>query len=132
MARDDSGRLKWWPSELRHPLFLTLAALYFLAFFARRWSPWPLPAFVNDYLADVLALPLLLTMGLWVMRRLYFRRPAFVLPTAWILSTWLALSLWFELLLPRLRPHAATADWLDVVAYAVGGLVFWRWLNRPA
>ena len=132
MARDAAGWLKGWPPELRHPLFLALAALYVFSFCNRRWQVVALPALVDFHLADVLALPLLLTLGLSVMRRLYFRQPTFVLPAPWIFSTWLVVSLWFELLLPHLRPGTATADGLDVGAYAVGGLVFWRWLNRPA
>ncbi|UOG73016.1 hypothetical protein MTX78_12865 [Hymenobacter tibetensis] len=120
-----------WPLEFRHPLFVAMAGLYALFFYNRRWGHWELPAVLNAHLADVLALPLLLTVALWFMRRLYFRQPAFVLPFSWVASTWLLLAVCFEGVLPLLKP-AATADPLDVVAYAVGGLVFWRWLNHPA
>ena len=125
--------MKWWPRELRHPLFLVGAGLYLLATLHKRGvgplSYWPpLLAF---YLADVLALPLELTLLRWLMRRFYFQRPDFVLPFPWVVGTWLTFSLWFEGLLPYFST-TATADPLDVVAYAVGGLIFWRWLNRPA
>ncbi|WBA43358.1 hypothetical protein [Hymenobacter canadensis] len=132
MAGGNARGLRWWPPELRHPLFLALAALYLVARLARHWHIRVLPAALNSHLADMLALPLLLTVALSIMRRLYFRQPAFVLPGSWVVSTWLATSFLFELLLPLLRPRTYTADWLDVVAYGLGGLVFWRWLNRPA
>ena len=126
--------MRRWPAELRHPLFLVGAVLYLVsAAHKRHWlGPWPLwpPAFTS-YLADTLTLPLELTLLLWLMRRYYFRNPAFVLPVSWIFSTWLVMAVWFEGLLPRFDARA-TADPLDGVAYAVGGLVFWRWLNRPA
>ncbi|TGE06081.1 hypothetical protein [Hymenobacter fodinae] len=94
-------------------------------------AQWPvLPRLLRAHLGDVLALPLQLTLMLYAMRRWYFRRPEFVLPAAWIFSFWLVTSVWFEGVLPRFDARA-TADPLDVVAYAVGGLVFWRWMNLP-
>ncbi|MDO7873282.1 hypothetical protein Q5H93_00950 [Hymenobacter sp. ASUV-10] len=88
-----------------------------------------MPAIITSYLADVLALPLILSGALWLMRHVYFRQSGFTLPVAWVISTWAVLSIWFELLLPYLQPHTATADGFDVLAYALGGLIFWRWLN---
>ncbi|MBO0357945.1 hypothetical protein J0X19_08315 [Hymenobacter sp. BT186] len=96
-----------------------------------RFSHWPLPDAVRFHLADLLALPLELTLILYFMRRWYFRRPSFVLPASWIVSTWVVFAGWFEVLLP-LFDRRATADPLDVLAYAVGGFIFRRWLNRPA
>jgi hypothetical protein len=132
MAGGDARGLRWWPAELRQPLFLVLAGLYLFSLLNRHYRFWALPAALNSHLADLLALPLLLTVTLSVMRRQYFRQPAFVLPGSWVASTWLSTSGLFEVLLPLLRPHAFRADWLDVVAYGLGGVVFWRWLNRPA
>ncbi len=134
MAGHDSGWLKWWPPELRHPLFLVGAGLYLLSAAHKRniVEPWPFwPHFLTSYLADFLALPLELTLALWLLRRFYFRNPTFVLPTSWIIGTWVVFAVWFEGILPHFST-AATADWLDVLAYGVGGLVFWHWLNRPA
>jgi len=119
------------PREFRHPIFLALATLYALKIGSRFFGYGPLPALLTSYLADLACLPLELTLALVFFRRVYFRRARFVLPTAWIFSAWLLTAGWFELLLPRLSP-VATADPLDVVAYALGGLIFGRWLNRPA
>lgn len=124
-----------WPRELRHPIFLLGTGLYVLAaaykYGGAVSASWPAPpALLRHHLADALALPLELTLMLSGMRRWYFRNPAFVLPTSWIISFWLVTSVWFEGILPRYDARA-TADPLDVVAYAVGGLVFWRWMNRP-
>ncbi|MCR5889813.1 hypothetical protein LRS06_18965 [Hymenobacter sp. J193] len=120
------------PQELRQPLFIGGAVLYLFSCINRYWAPWPpLPAFINSHLGDLLTLPLELTLALWVLRRFYFRRPDFVLPLAWIASTWVVVAIWFELLMPFFKP-GMVADPLDVVAYTVGGWVFWRWMNRPA
>ncbi|WP_019947288.1 hypothetical protein [Hymenobacter aerophilus] len=128
--------MKRLPAELRHPVFVVGVLTYLALILYKQNSPlvagWPRPpALLRAHLADALALPLLLTLALWGLRRYYFRRPAFVLPRSWIFSTWLVFSLWFEWLLPRLDAHA-TADWRDVLAYALGGLVFARFMNRPA
>ncbi|NVO84592.1 hypothetical protein [Hymenobacter terrestris] len=138
MAGDGGGRMsgRRLPAELRHPLFVGGVGIYLVLILYKTGSPlvagWPLPpALLRAHLADALALPLLLTLELWLLRRYYFRRPSFVLPTSWIFGTWLVFSLWFEWLLPRLDIRA-TADWRDVLAYALGGLIFGLWLNQPA
>ncbi|NVO32057.1 hypothetical protein [Hymenobacter lapidiphilus] len=139
MAGNGGGRMsgrRRLPAGLRHPLFVAGVGIYLVLILYKTGSPlvagWPRPpALLRAHLADALALPLLLTLELWLLRRYYFRRPAFVLPISWIFSTWLVFSLWFEWLLPHLDARA-TADWRDVLAYALGGLVFGLWLNRPA
>ena len=123
------------PAELRHPLFLTGATLYLVAISQKVGGPalrlawWP--PVLRHHLADLLALPLELTVVLWLMRRFYFRQPGFVLPASWIFSTWVVFVVWFEIVWPRYG-RGATADPLDALAYGLGGLVFWRWMNRPA
>lgn len=112
-------------------LALALTVLYGLLYLNKHWWHHPLPVLLTSYLADVLALPLLLTAALLLMRHGYFRQAAFVLPGSWVVAAWALLSLWFEWWLPRVQP-AAVADPLDVLAYAVGAWVFWRWLNVPA
>lgn len=119
------------PAELRHPLFLAGVGLYIFSCVNRYWPIWRLPTFINSHLADLLDLPLQLTLVLWVMRRFYFRQPSFVLPFTWIVASWVVIAVWFELLMPLFNPRM-TADPLDVVAYSLGGFVFWRWMNRPA
>ena len=112
-------------------LVLGLSLLYALLYSNKHWGHRALPAVLTSYLADVLALPLLLTVALLLLRHGYFRQPTFVLPGAWVVGAWVVFSVWFEGLLPRWQPAVATADPLDVLAYAVGGWVFWRWLNVP-
>ncbi|RSK34511.1 hypothetical protein [Hymenobacter metallilatus] len=137
MANNPAGRLRL-PVELRHPLFLVGTVLYSITVLHKYGGPlsphWPLPGVVRSHLADFLSLPLELTLVLCAMRRLYFRQPSFVLPASWIFSTWLVFSVWFEVV-PLLQSSPVvrnTPDPWDVVAYALGGLVFWRWMNRPA
>ncbi|RTQ51561.1 magnesium citrate secondary transporter [Hymenobacter gummosus] len=128
MVSDHPGRLALAP--LRRPLFGACAGLYGGYQLLSRGLHQPLPGWVTSWLADALAMPVILTLAL-VAQRLLRRRPRFVLPDAWLLAAWLYVSLWFELLAPRLHPARYTADWLDVLAYALGTWAFRRWLNRP-
>ena len=130
MVGNRVGRLRI-PAELRHPLFMLGTALYLFACINRYWANWQLPTFINSHLADLVDLPLQLTLLLWFMRRIYFRQPSFVLPLSWIIASWVVIAIWFELIMPYFNPRMV-ADPLDVVAYTLGGLVFWRWMNQPA
>lgn len=123
MGADDAGRLALAP--LRRPLFVGSAGLYAGYQLLRRGLHYPLPGWVTSWLADALALPVILTLALVVQRGLR-RRPRFVLPDAWLLLAWLFVSAWFELLAPWLRPARYTADGLDVLAYALGTWAFRR------
>jgi len=109
-----------------------MALIYGFLYANRHWLHCPLPTVITSYLADILALPLILSGALRLMQHAYFKWPGFTLPATWVISTWVGLSIWFELLLPYLQPQATTADDVDVLAYALGGLIFWRWLNSPS
>jgi hypothetical protein len=69
-----------WHRELRHPIFLVGTGSYILAAMYKYGGPvtaqWPVfPSLLRAHLGDTLALPLELTLILYVMRRWYFRRP---------------------------------------------------------
>lgn len=115
---------------LRRPLFVVSTGLYATYQLLSRLLHLPLPGWATSWLADALAMPIILTLALVAQRRLR-GLPRFVLPDAWLLLAWVVVSIWFELLAPWLRPARYTADALDVLAYALGTLAFRRWLNRP-
>ncbi|WP_052732229.1 hypothetical protein [Hymenobacter terrenus] len=121
--------MRRWP-EFRQPLFVGAVLLYG-AYQLSRWVLHvPLPLVLTSYLADLAALPVLLSLALTAQRRLGNHSPSFVFPDSWLLAAWLFVSVWFEVLLPHFSAQAV-ADPLDVVAYALGTLAFRRWLNRP-
>lgn len=120
-----------WPPELRRPLFVGLVLVFGLFCSYRYGLRGPLPTLLTSYLADLASMPVLLSLALATQRRLLKLPRTFVLPDAWLLAAWLYVSVWFEGLLPCLSA-SAVADPLDVLAYALGTLVFRRWLNLPA
>lgn len=87
--------------------------------------------YVHSYLDDVLCSPIVLGFGLFVQQQFTYRNLKYVLtvPMIVLFVAWYALI--FEVFLPysSARFHA---DWVDVLAYAVGAYFFWKLGNRPA
>jgi len=83
----------------------------------------PIEGFTRAYLADLLALPLTLCFGL-VSVRWIKRLPFFYLSKAMILFTFVYTSVLFELILPPLHSKF-TADYMDVVWYLLGSILYY-------
>lgn len=91
----------------------------------------PIPI-LNDYLTDVLAVPVIAQICLWITRRFIVRDAAYVYPRWYFLFIAAYLSIVFEVIMPHLSP-AYTADIGDVGAYFVGAaLCMYRTPNRAA
>lgn len=78
--------------------------------------------FASFYLTDLLCLPILLSLTLILVRR-WFRGRVEYLTLAQVVFVWLYLSVVFEWVLPSLSTRYVS-DPLDVMYYAIGGLVF--------
>jgi hypothetical protein len=112
---------------LRHPLFIISVLLFSINQLLEQAHVFiPL---LFSYLDDLLAMPIVLTLIL-AAERAYFGDNSFVLPWAWVVIAVLAFSVFFELVLPPFFPKH-TADWLDVVAYTFGALLFHVTINKP-
>lgn len=113
---------------LRHPIFTSSFILFGLNQLLELGHIfiWPL----YTHLDDLLCLPITLTVIL-AAERLYFANPYFVLPKRYILSTVFLFSVTFEALLPAVASKYTSDVW-DVVAYAVGALLFQVSINRRA
>lgn len=112
----------------RDPLCVGACLLYAL----NRWLVLPRIAspFLHGQFADLLLIPAALPVVLWLQRRLGLRPHDH--PPLWreITSHFLVWSVLFEAVGPHILP--ATADLLDVAAYAAGALASGFWWNRPA
>lgn len=83
----------------------------------------PLPSLINNYVNDLLCLPLLLGAMTFVIRRLK-KDSSFQLSFGFVIFLACYYSLYFEYYLPRVNPRY-TADWIDVVLYFSGGILFY-------
>ncbi|RIJ37664.1 magnesium citrate secondary transporter [Pontibacter oryzae] len=112
---------------IRQPYFLLCLALFMLNQLLEWQQLYIRPLY--SYLDDLLCLPLSLTIVL-AAERAYFLNPAFILPKSHILLAIFLFSIVFELVLPFCS-LAYTADFLDVVAYGFGGILYAVLLNNP-
>lgn len=123
MAYRFTGRLSWYTLS---PLFWALAAVY-LGHWAWRLLGWHRPGWLQFYLDDVLCIPLVLTSTLFILR--FFYGAQVLLAWYHVVFAVLYFSLAFEVIFPRYMARY-TADWVDALLYALGGLAYYRFLNK--
>lgn len=83
----------------------------------------PVPIWASSYWADALCMPLFLSFLLFSIRKIK-QTPSFYLSLNMIVFVWAYLSFTFEFLLPFFSKKY-TADKVDVLIYALGGLFFY-------
>ena len=92
-----------------------------------KFSQVTVPQWFSSYFADALCLPLMLSYNLLWIRRVK-KTPTFQLSPAMVFAAWLMVSVTFEWILPSYASHY-TADRVDVLVYAMGGLCYWFFLR---
>jgi hypothetical protein len=112
---------------LRNPVFLTAGILFTLNQYLEKVAGIFLP-YVHEYLDDVLCMPVVLTLTLFIQRKITFRNEAYTFTAGHVMVAVVYFSLMFEGILPAYSPKY-TRDWLDIVAYAAGAAVFYRYIN---
>jgi len=83
----------------------------------------PLPLLVNNYLNDLLCIPLVLGALIFIIRKLK-HDPRFTLPFGFIFILSSYYAIFFEYYLPKINIRY-TSDWIDVLLYFLGGILFY-------
>ena len=78
---------------------------------------------------DFICIPVILFPLMFMFRRWIYPHGYFVLPVGYIIITWVLLSFVFEVYLPH-NNAAYTSDPLDMVLYAMGGVLFYA-MQKP-
>jgi hypothetical protein len=99
-----------------------MSALALLIYTMQRLQ-YPLPPLINNYVNDLLCLPLLLAAMEFLIIRLK-KDKYFKFPLGFVIFLAIYYSVYFEYYLPKVNPRY-TADWIDVILYVVGGLTFY-------
>ena len=84
-----------------------------------------LPWYVNDYLNDLLCMPLVLGLLSFTIRYLK-NDSSFQFPISFIFGLALYYSLYFEYYLPEFNSRY-TSDWRDILLYFFGGILFYAY-----
>jgi hypothetical protein len=109
-----------------------IAQVAFLMYSAHRFILWQWaelePWWMRNYLADVLCLPVVLSMAVLLQRLLFYRNSDYRLNKMQVIFTVVYVTVIFEGILPHFMPRY-TADYFDVAAYSTGGWIYWKWMN---
>lgn len=113
--------------NLRHPLFIICCLLFLAHQIIQKGFDVHIP-FIHSYLDDLLVMPIVLTLILVERRKIHGWGPDFVFSLPLTISLVLVLSIIFEWIFPVFS-QKFTFDWWDFVAYGLGGVVFYKYLN---
>ena len=94
-----------------------------LAIYTMQRLNLPLPSLINNYVNDFLCLPLLLGAMEFVIRRLK-KDYSFQFSFWFVVFLAFYYAVYFEYYLPKVNSRY-TSDWIDVVLYFSGGLIFY-------
>lgn len=114
---------------LLNPWFVTGCVIWVFVYSFRRLAhpvPW-----INGYVDDFFAVPVIANLSLWFMRGAVIRSNYYVLSAWKVTFIVIYVSLVFEVLLPAFS-KTYTGDWVDALLYAIGGVFFFFVMNKPA
>ncbi len=89
----------------------------------------PIP-YLNGYLSDAFAIPVIANLALWFSRIFLIKNDYYILSKNKLIFIVIYVSILFEGILPLISKKY-TADWVDLLLYIVGGLFFYKFMNRP-
>ncbi len=89
----------------------------------------PLPV-INGYINDAAAIPVIANLGLWFQRVFLIKNDYYVLAKWHVVFIVAYVILIFEILLPSFS-KTYTSDWIDMLLYIIGGLFFYKVMNKP-
>ena len=113
---------------LLNPWFIT-GCLTWAVVLTFRHIGQPLP-FINGFINDAFAIPVVANLGLWFMRVFIIKNNYYVLADGYVIFIVAYVALLFEGLLPYIS-KTYTADWIDVFLYIIGGVFFYFVMNKP-
>ena len=111
---------------MKKNVFIFLLLIYFLLYLIKH-SAIKID-FVSAYLADIIAVPVIILLLDRIMNYLYGDH--FKTSTFHILSVVISLSIVFEIILPTYSANYY-ADFYDIICYFTGGVMIYLFLNHP-
>ncbi|MFI5160177.1 MAG: hypothetical protein ACHQHN_02825 [Sphingobacteriales bacterium] len=114
---------------LLNPWFLAGCLVWSTIMITRKFLHHPIPI-LNGYIDDVFAVPVIASIALCFQRVFIIRSNYYVLSAGKVAFIVVYLTLVFEVFLPMIS-KTYTGDWIDAVLYAIGGLFFYRVMDKP-
>jgi hypothetical protein len=114
---------------LLNPWFIAGCLTWAIVLTARKLGH-PLPPYINGYINDAFAVPVIANLGLWFQRVIIIKSNYYGLAPCHVIFIVVYLILVFEIVLPYLS-KTYTADWIDALLYIIGGIFFYKVMNKP-
>ena len=109
--------------------FIT-GCLVWLVVFTTRKLGHPLPQYINGYITDVFAIPVIASLALCFQRVVVIKSDHYTLSVWHVAFITAYVALVFEVLLPAFS-KTYTGDRIDVLLYIIGGIFFYNVMNKP-
>lgn len=113
---------------LLNPWFI-IGCMIGITVFVLRRVPVTIPYYINGYLTDLFAIPVIANIGLWFMRVAIVKTNMYKLSVGQIIFIVIYVSLVFEVVLPHFSKQYVS-DYIDVVMYVLGGIFFNFKMNK--
>lgn len=113
---------------LRSPVFILCILLFVVHQLMQKVLDIRFPLF-DRHLDNLLAMPVLLTLLLAERRWLFKRGRQYSLPALDVIVATVYVVFVTEIIFPVLSANF-TADWRDVIFYALGSIIFWIMINK--
>jgi hypothetical protein len=114
-------------SVIKNPYFILSCLIFWMNQFFEKYLGLFIP-WVHEYLDDLLAMPVVLGIALQVFRWIHPQKENFRFSKTQVAVGCLYFSFLFEFLLPKWS-KIYTADIWDVLAYAIGAVAFYVFIN---
>jgi hypothetical protein len=114
---------------LKHPLVYLSTILFLIHQIIEKSGGFSIPIF-HSYLDDLLCMPIILGLSTQIIQWIHPVRGLYFLDRNAIIITVLFYSILFEVILPFLNPSIYTADWVDIIMYSIGAILFYYLISR--
>lgn len=114
---------------LRHPLVFVSILLFLVHQIIEKGFNYSIP--ISDaYLDDLVCMPIILGLGTQIIQWIHPVKNLYFLDKNAIIITVVFYSILFEAILPFVNPSIYTADWIDIVMYSVGAILFYNIVSK--
>ncbi|WKK77964.1 magnesium citrate secondary transporter [Marivirga salinae] len=84
----------------------------------------------HAYLDDLVCIPIILGLGTQIIQWIHPIKNLYFLDKNVIIITVIFYSILFEGILPFVNPSIYTADWIDIVMYSIGAILFYNLISK--
>lgn len=114
---------------LKHPLVYISILLFLVHQIIERGFDYSIPI-LHAYLDDLVCMPIILGLGTQIVQWIHPIKDLYFLDKNVIILTVIFYSILFEGILPFVNPLVYTADWMDIVMYSVGAILFYNLVSK--